>query len=37
MLINAESTPKMRERSERAKILELFDFVCHFDENWNVL
>ena len=29
MLINAEMTPKRRERSERAKILELFDFVCH--------
>ena len=32
--INAEMTPKKRERI----ILELFDFVCHvccvFDENW---
>ena len=27
MLLNAEMTPKRRERSERAKILELFDFV----------
>jgi len=32
MLINAGMTPtplQRRERSERAKILELFDFVCH--------
>jgi len=27
--IIAEVTPKQRERSERAKSLELFDFVCH--------
>jgi len=29
MIIIAKMTPKMRKRSERARILELFDFVCH--------
>ena len=28
MLINAEMTPKRRERSKRAKFLEFFYFVC---------
>jgi len=27
--INADITPKKRERSERAIFLEFFDFVCH--------
>ena len=38
---NAEMSQKKRERSERAILLELFDFVCHvccvFDENWTFL
>jgi len=39
MLINAEMTPKMRERSERAKKIDFFTLYVTFmvlDENWNL-